>query len=1130
MDHSAIPAGVAVGERPEVAHDAFISYSRTDKAFASALERALEAYVLPKDAGRRRLRIFRDEEDFTGTEYYGALEQHLTSSNCLIVVCSPAARASRFVNEEIAAFASTQGADRIIPVIVAGIPDNEARAEDERERAFPDALLQCMRMPLAISYQHFNPARHRIQKGAYQAAWFSLLANIVGLSRDEIEQRERKRQARVRNYSIAALLGLTTVLSALSIWALAERNTAAVERDEAAKQRDVAAKERDEASRQRDEAGRQRDEASRQRDKATEQTALAEYQAGVARNESERARRALSANYLREGVARLDRGTVHEGLAFLGAAVRLDPSDLAAREAAVDALLRFSWELLSIRHDDTITDASFSPDDTRIVTASHDKTARVWDARTGAAVGAPMQHADAVVKAQFSRDGRWIVTASRDKTARVWDALTGQAVGASLQHEHAVDSARFSDDGLRVVTASRDQTARVWNARTGEPMGPPLRHDSQVNTAEFSRDGTRIVTAFVNGARVWNASTGEPVSPILRHAENVFSAAFSPDGTMVVTASRDGTAQVWDASSGQRIGEPLKHADWVTLAVFSPDGALVLTGSPDFTARVWDARTGRPRTRSLPHGDAVRSGAFDHDGTRVVTSSTDGMVRIWDVRTQQLIGAPLGDAPSSTVSARGFSADGTRVLTSANRTVRIWTAPTRQPVGVTLQHRMPVMNAVFTPDGKEIVTYDGWLETWDAVTGLRLGRPPWPVDAPGRVRFNADKTLALSTVKGIAQTWNVRTGQRVGSLMRHADTIIADELSRDGSRVVTGSIDKTAQVWDSRTGRPIGQRLGHADRVVSVGFSPDGRRVVTASGRTVRVRNTSSKQPDLLLEHPAAVNRALFSPDGQRIATVADAARLWHATTGRPIGSPMKMAALDNVVFSPDGRLLATVSGFRNAQLWDGLTAQPLGPPLQHSDVIFSVSFSRDGTRVATGSADGTARVWDVRTGQPVSAPLQHFGPVHDANFSPDGTLLITASGDGTSRLWHLPVTATTDGALIADVAEAASGFRVNETGSLSAVPDVAARLAALRAAAPGKGGQHNTAMTFLHWLFEDPWGRPIVPRSRLTASDYVSNRLRLCTPLAVREVAWHFPGHGLLHAAAKNCAPDAARDPGPSR
>ena len=276
-----------------------------------------------------------------------------------------------------------------------------------------------MRMPLAISYRHFNPARHRIQKGVYQAAWFSLLANLVGLSRDQIEQRERKRQTRVRNYWITGLLAVMTALSVLSVWALAERNTAAMERDEASKQRDYATKQRDEASTQRDEAARQRDEASTQRDKATRQTALAEYQAGIARNESDRARRALSANYLREAVVRSDRGAVHEGLAFLGAAVQLDPSDLAAREAAVDALLRFPWVLLSVQLEDVVSAASFSTDGTRIVTASHDKTARVWDARTGVPVGAPMRHADVVSRAEFSRDGRWTDRVARQNRARL---------------------------------------------------------------------------------------------------------------------------------------------------------------------------------------------------------------------------------------------------------------------------------------------------------------------------------------------------------------------------------------------------------------------------------------------------------------------------------------------------------------------------------------------------------------------------------------------------------------------------------------------------------------------------------------------------------------------------------------
>src|SRR5262245_51122554 len=117
------------GESASFMHDAFISYSRKDTAFASRLEHTLEAYAQTKELNlpRRHLDVFRDTDDFESGDYYRNLEKHLAASRKLIVVCSPNSRASKYVNEEIERFIILRGPGDVIPILLSGLPNNEAK-------------------------------------------------------------------------------------------------------------------------------------------------------------------------------------------------------------------------------------------------------------------------------------------------------------------------------------------------------------------------------------------------------------------------------------------------------------------------------------------------------------------------------------------------------------------------------------------------------------------------------------------------------------------------------------------------------------------------------------------------------------------------------------------------------------------------------------------------------------------------------------------------------------------------------------------------------------------------------------------------------------------------------------------
>lgn len=322
----------------------------------------------------------------------------------------------------------------------------------------------------------------------------------------------------------------------------------------------------------------------------------------------------------------------------------------------------------------SLSDARFSPDSERIVTAPCDKRnyddprnshveeasdyiARVWDAASGREMLALSGHTGDVQTAAFNPAGDSIVTASSDRTARVWDASRGAQLLALQGHENLLTTASFSSSGRRIVTASFDDTARVWDAATGAqvavlrghghgglaadagvdaftgvPRGIPREHLGNVMEAAFSPDDTRIVTRANDGtARVWDAEDGREIARMLHEYEVVSSVEFSPDGRRIVSCS-SGPARVWDAQSGAQL--LALQAPSPKTAHYSPDGARILTAAWDGTVAICDSITGESIEMLSGHTDAVWSAEFSPDGQRVATASSDQTVRVWDVGTR----------------------------------------------------------------------------------------------------------------------------------------------------------------------------------------------------------------------------------------------------------------------------------------------------------------------------------------------------------------------------------------------------------------------------------------------------------------------------------------------------------------
>jgi WD40 repeat protein len=653
---------------------------------------------------------------------------------------------------------------------------------------------------------------------------------------------------------------------------------------------------------------------------------------------------------------------------------------LHAAEAALFAAYQDLKERIVLKgHKGLLFSAGFAPDGRRIVTASEDKTARVWDAENGDQLATLRGHTEGVRVAFFSPDGRQVITASTDKTARLWNAETGQQ-SAVLEHDGVLRSAVFSPDGRRIVTASDDNTARVWDVQTHKQISL-TGHTARVRNAAFSPNGRYVLTASDDKtARLWDSTTGEPVHILEGHTQSVRGVAFSPDGERAVTTSLDHSARVWSVETGKP-SFVLEHGDVVWSAAFSPDGRRIVTASDDnTTAGIWDAQTGE-RVAAL----SGQAPVYSPDGRSIVTFDGD-TTRIWNADNGKL--ATILSGHRGRVTSAVFSPDGRSVLTASDdKTARLWSArtETNTQIAVLAAHMGSMGSAVFSPDGRRALTVsdDNSVRLWDAEAGRQIAT--FTRTGLGVAAFSPDGRLVAMPDRNTVVVRDANTGEREDRVLQgHSAAVRSAAFSPDGRRIVTASDDKTARVWDVQTGEQIVVLREHTAPVRSAVFSPDGLRVVS----------TQMAQPS---GNVASDDNIVTSNDRM--------AFLWDALSGQVIRRfEGHTAQVYDAAFSPDGKRIVTASGDDTARIWDAATGATIAVLNGHSDSVLSAAFSRQGDRIVTASADETVRVWDAE--KTIAVLAGHSGPVRSAVFSPDGERILTASDDATARIWRIFPTA----------------------------------------------------------------------------------------------------------------------------
>jgi WD40 repeat protein len=595
----------------------------------------------------------------------------------------------------------------------------------------------------------------------------------------------------------------------------------------------------------------------------------------------------------------------------------------------------------------------------------------------------------------FSPDGTRLATESRDADGQLTTQIRDATTLDVLFSKPGVwaDDRWLDADYLPIAAPSADLSSTiltVWDAagqRAITTVTLPIYFDDNAPFIDISPDKTKVaaVSSVDRGnLSVYDMATGQQLPHVGKTGYGYNGMLrFSPDSRSLLTngALTDDKQEetLWDVATGSELlTVPVQGLPAVV--DFSPDGKRFAVNESQFV-RIVDIASGQDVVKLSGHTGLVESGLqFNADGTRLVTVASDGTSRIWDAATGQRLLTVFGNEPR--MKSAAFSPDGTRLVTLSAEGVKLWAiapADTREWLAVPAAVDCDCMVA-FNPDGTQLAAFggDNTVKVLDGSSGQTRLTLPDPGNQGRGLAFSPDGTrLATSGTDDVAHVWDLATGKELLILKGHTATVdgvgTVDRVifSPDGSRLATIDHNHEARLWDASSGQVLftlhafenGSIQNSND--ISIAFSRDGSRLATAGGIFIKIWDTLTGQPTLVL--PSVEGLLAYG-----------------------------------VTFRPDGKNLAVSFRGGSANVLDAATGQKLFDLSGHTGSVRYMAYSPDGTHIATASGDGTARLWDATTGVEQFALTGHTGQVTGLAFSPDGARLATGSRDGTVRVYAL--------------------------------------------------------------------------------------------------------------------------------
>ena len=602
---------------------------------------------------------------------------------------------------------------------------------------------------------------------------------------------------------------------------------------------------------------------------------------------------------------------------------------------------------------------------------------------------------DAVIDASWSPDDQRVILIHEDETVpqqpdiyapRICDTQSGQVLLTLEGHTRPTTSVDWHPRLDLVVSASEDKTIRIWDANGGNCLAALGPLPAAVTLVKWDRDGTQLgFSTIANGSSrcfavgfadwpnvdIRDARKSPRISDFLANRE----LAWSPDGSQIAVGMLSGEwgqdlkSTVWDIQKNELILGPIPAAG----TSWKPQGHqldLVLRCNPSGEVHLLDHQTNKEVGRLQGHTAQLNSFQFSPDGEYLATAGFDRTVRIWGLQDRH-VARIFQEHPSPLRTVR-WSNKGNRILTASwEKDTRCWETTEASKTLIQVGNNG---SAVGLPEVLDISWHP--KEKWIAVAGPHANSL-WDTSTGELVSF---KSLAEKNWFGRC-AWNA-TGDHLafaGSGI-HIHSVQADGSLEDFryTRGWTHALD-----WN----RERNEILAAVKKGVSVVRESESRWTVDAPFTTSKTHFPS------LRWNPVLENVVAYSNEDRIV--VADLAK------GEETVLKGHTKLVLDLAWSPDGKRLASCAQDDTAKLWNFQQSRETHTLRGHSNFVNQISWAPNGQRIATAGRDGTVKVWDSESGAEILSLLDLQSSVNCVAWSPSGKQLAAGGLDGNVAIWN---------------------------------------------------------------------------------------------------------------------------------